>query len=64
MHLLQDNKDLFAKKDSELCHTDTVKMKIEIGNYPPITLRQYSTPLNNKEIIDKAVDEMLEAKII
>ena len=27
-------------------------------------MRQYRTPLNNREIIDQAVDEMLEAKII
>lgn len=64
VHLLQGNKDLFAQKDSELSHTDTVKMKIETGDHPPIKLRQYRTPLNNRKIIDQAVDEMLEAKII
>lgn len=30
------NKDLFAKHDIELGHTETVKIKIETGNHPPI----------------------------
>ena len=64
MHLLQGNKDLFAQKESELSHIDTVKMKKETVDHPPIKLRQYRTPLNNREIIDKAVDGMLQAKFI
>ena len=39
-------------------------MKIETGDHPPIKLRPYRTPLNTRKIIDKAVDEMLEANII
>ncbi len=39
-------------------------MKIDTGNTQPIKLRPYRTPLNNRKVIDKAVDEMLEAKII
>ena len=33
---LKKNKDLFASEDSELGHTDTVTMKIDTGNNPPI----------------------------
>lgn len=51
-------------KDSELSHTDTSRMKIDTGNHPPIKLRPYRTPLNNRKVIDEAIDEMLEAKVI
>ena len=62
--LLRNNADLFAQKDLELSHTDTVKMKINTGDHPPIKLRPYRTPLNNRKVIDKAIDEMIDAKII
>jgi hypothetical protein len=62
--LLEHNADLFAQKDSDLSHTDIVKMKIDTGDHPPIKLRPYRTPLNNRKIIDEAIDEMLDAKII
>ena len=39
-------------------------MKIDTGDHLPIKLRQYRTPLNNRKIIDKVVDEMMDAKII
>lgn len=62
--LLKKNQDLFAAKDSDLGHTDTVKMKINTGDNSPIKLRPYRTPLNNRKIVDQAIDEMIEAKII
>ena len=61
---MEENSDILAKKDSDLTQTDTVTMKIETGDHPPIKLRPYRTPLNTRKIIDKAVDEMLEANII
>ncbi|MCG8049023.1 MAG: reverse transcriptase domain-containing protein, partial [Candidatus Thiodiazotropha endolucinida] len=64
LDLILRNKDLFANKDSELSHTDTVKMKIDTGDHNPIKLRPYRTPLNNRKVIDNAIDEMLDAKII
>ena len=39
-------------------------MTIDTGNHPQIKLRPYRTPLNNRKLIETAVDEMLEAKII
>ena len=62
--LIQQNKDLFAKKDTDLGHTDTVKMRIDTGDHRPLKNRPYRTPLNKRKIIDKAIDEMLEAKVI
>ena len=63
-NIVLDNKDLFANKDSDLGHTDTVKMKINTQGHDPIKLRPYRTPINNREVIDKAIDEMLEAGVI
>lgn len=64
VQLINQNKDLFANKDSELTHTSTVKMQIDTGDHPPIKLKPYRTPLNNRKIIDDTIDEMLEANII
>ena len=62
--LVRGNKDLFAQSDAELGHTDTVRMKIDTGEHPPIKMKPYRTPLNKRTVIDNAVDEMLEAGII
>ena len=62
--LLKKNADLFAQTDSELSHTDTVKKKIDTGTSPPIKLRPYRTQLNNRHVINGAIDEMLDANII
>lgn len=62
--LIKKNRDLFAKTDSELGYTDVVKMKIDTGDHEPIKLRPYRTPINNRKIIDKAIDEMLDAGVI
>jgi hypothetical protein len=62
--LIYNNSDVFAATDAELDHTDTVKMRIDTGDHPPIKLKPYRTPLNKRETVDKAVDDMLEAGII
>ncbi|XP_067655940.1 uncharacterized protein [Haliotis asinina] len=62
--IISDNKDLFAKSDLDLGHTETVTMRIDTGNHAPIKQRPYRVPLNKRQVVDKAVDDMLEAKII
>ena len=62
--LILRNSDLFACKDTELGHTDTVRMKIDTGSADPIKLRPYRTPLNNRKIVDETIEEMLDAKVI
>lgn len=62
--LVIKNQDLFASKDSDLGHTDTVKMKIDTGDNDPIKLRPYRTPMHNRKIIEQTVNEMLDANII
>ena len=54
----------FAKSDVDLGQTDTVTMKIDTGDADPIKLRPYFTPLKNRPVVDKAINEMLDAKII
>lgn len=62
--IIDKNKDIFAVKDSDLGHTDTVKMEIETGDNPPVKLKLYRTPLHKRPIVDKAINEMLEAGVI
>ena len=62
--IILQNQDLFANKDSELGHTETVKMQLDVGDNEPIKMRPYRTPIKNREVIDKAVDEMLDANVI
>ena len=44
-NLIVKNQDLFASKDSELGHTDTVKMQIDVGNNDPTKMKPYRTPI-------------------
>jgi hypothetical protein len=62
--LIKKNKDLFFSKDFELGHTDILKIKIDTGQHLPIKLKAYRAPLHKREVIEKAVDEMLSANII
>ena len=62
--LIMKNKDVFAKNDTDLTPTKSIEMKIDTGDHEPIRLKPYRTPLTRKKIIDDAIDQMLEAKII
>lgn len=62
--LLEKNSDLFAATDLELGRTEAITMKIDTGDHPPIRLKPYRTPINQREVVDKAINEMLEAKVI
>ncbi|CAG2207429.1 unnamed protein product [Mytilus edulis] len=64
LQLLNNNRDVFAFKDTELGQTDTVKMRIDTGDNPPVKLKPYRTPLHKREIVNKAITDMLEANII
>ncbi len=62
--IISENADLFANKDSELGHTDAVGMQIDTQGHVPIKLRPYRTPINNRKIINEAIEEMLSANIV
>ena len=43
---------------------DAIKMKIDTGDHAPIKLKPYRTPLNQRPIMDKAIQDMPQANII
>ena len=63
-HLVNQNSDVFANSDLELGKTKTVEMNIDTENSPPIKVKNYRTPLQNREIVEKAIQNMLDAKVI
>ena len=63
-HIIYSNNHLFAKDDTSLGQTDVVKMKINTGDNPHIKLKPYRIPLQSREIVDKAITDILDAKII
>ena len=62
--LIEQSADLFAEKDTELGRTSTLEMNINTDDHPPIKLKPYRTPFAKRQIVSKAVDEMLKADII
>ena len=62
--MVQDNSHLFASSDLNLGQTGTVECGIDTGEHDPIRNRPYRVPLQDREIVDNAIDEMLEAKVI
>ena len=62
--LVQDYQHLFATSDLELGQTDTIECKIDTGESKPIKTRPYRIPLQDRHVVDKAIDEMLAAKVI
>ena len=39
-------------------------MQIDVGNNKPIKMRPYRTPIKNREVIYKAIDDMLDSEVI
>ena len=39
-------------------------MQIDIGNNVPTKMKPYRTPIKNREVIDKAINEMLHAGVV
>ena len=63
-NLLEDFKDLFATKDSELGSTGLIKHTIDTQGKGPIRLRPYRAPQKQKEEMVKQIKEMLDNKVI
>ena len=62
--LLEENSDIFAADVKDLKQTDLVEMRIDVGNHRPIKMKPYRIAMHKLPIVDKAIDEMLEAGII
>ena len=64
IQVINKNTDLLAEKDIDLGRTRTIQMSIDTGSHPSIKLRPYHTPFSKRQIIHKAIDDMLHAKHI
>ena len=62
--LLQNNVDLFAECDLQQGRTKAMEMKLDKGEQQPIRMRPYRTALKQRNVVDEAIDGMLEANII
>jgi hypothetical protein len=63
-NLLKANWYIFAKDYSKLSVTNTIEMKIEPGDHPPIKSKRYRVQLKNMQAANDAIKNMLHAKII
>lgn len=62
--LVSNNPDVATNKDTELGHINTVEMRLNTRSHSLNKLEPYITQFNNRKVIDKANDEMMEAEII
>lgn len=62
--MLNGNREVIAITDKELGQTETIEMKIDTDNHPPIKLRPYRTPFHKRKFVEDAVNEMMESGII
>ena len=58
-----ENRNVVANSDKELGQTQSVRMKINTGDHPPIRLKPYQTPLHKWELVEGAVKDMLRAGV-
>ena len=59
-----ENRYIVANSDKELGQTQSVRVKINTGDHPPIRLKPYRTPLHKRELVEGAVNDMLGAGVI
>ena len=61
--LIQENIDVVANSDKELGRTQSVQMKIDTRNNPPIKIKHYRTPIHKrKEVTLKIGDPVYHKK--
>ncbi|ESO88697.1 hypothetical protein LOTGIDRAFT_165485 [Lottia gigantea] len=61
---LRQHADIFAGNDQSPGRCDIVKVKLDTGTHPPVSLRLYRIPLLQKDLVDKQINDMLEAGMI
>ena len=61
---INKNKDVVANSDKELGQTQSVQMKIDTCDHPPVKLKPYRIPLHKRKLVEDAVEDMLEAGVI
>ena len=60
---INKNKNVVANLDKDLGQTQSVQMKIDTGNHPPINLKRYRTQLHKWKLVEDVVEDMLEAGV-
>lgn len=55
---------IFAETDLELGTTDLVEMKIDTDSHPPIRQKPYRIPYLKQPIVEKHINDMLQAEVI
>ena len=50
---IEKKNDLIASKDSELGHTDMVKIQIDVGNNEPIKMKPYRTLFKTEKFLTR-----------
>ena len=61
---LLKNRRNFAFHDQDLQRTDLTIADVDTGDTPPINKRPYRTPLNQREFVSTAIDDMLSAGLV
>ena len=62
--LLSSNREVIAMTNKELGQTETVEMRIDTGDHPPIKLRPYRSPTHKRKLVEEAVKEMMDSGMI
>ena len=62
--LVNKNRNLVTNSDKDLGRTQTMQMKIDTGDHPPIKLKPYWTPIHKRKLVGDAVKDMLESGVI
>lgn len=57
--LMARNTDAFALTYSEIPHTSTVQTEIDTGNHSLHSWKLYRAPLASRQVIEKAVENVL-----
>ena len=62
--LLLKNRDIFAFNDLDLKRTDLLEADVDTGSARPINLKPYRTPIMQRSVVSKTIDDLLEAGLI
>ena len=62
--LLSKYSDIFSKGDHDIGRTNVVTMKLDTGQNPPVKQRPYKTPFSQRPIVEKHIEDMLQAGVI
>ena len=62
--LLSSNQEVIAMTDKELGQTETVEMRIDTSDHPPIKLRPFRTPIHKRKLMEEAVNKMMDLGMI